>query len=603
MRFNKARMYTSKRWQVAAAHESAQGLADRLKVSPLIAQILLNRGISEPDACSNFLSPNLKLLHDPALIPNLTRAAERIARAIRDNEKIVIYGDYDVDGITATSILWHSIKCLGGSATYYIPHRIDEGYGLTAEAITQICEEGAGLIVTVDCGVTAMAPALVCKARGVDLIITDHHVWKDAPAGQSAGAQPAGNGAAEPLLPDCFAVVHPRLNGGTYPNPHLCGAGVAFKLAWGIGTAMSGANRVNPEFRAFLLDATAFAALGTIADVVPLIGENRILAHFGLSGLRASKLTGIKALIQSARLTGQSLDSYHVGFALAPRLNACGRMGHARLAVEMMTHADEAKAIEIATYLEQQNRARQAIEKQILEAAMAQATELHCDRPDVRGIVLGGEGWHQGVIGIVASRIVQKFHKPTIMVALNNGIGQGSGRSISGFHLSKALDACTKNLVSHGGHEMAAGLRLKAENFQAFREAFIAYTAEQVPDELLVPSLSLETEAELRHFTRALVTDLQRLAPFGQGNRRPVLACRNLQLAAPPRRVGKTGDHLQLFVKQGNSSMKAIAFNAGELFDRLTVGKTISLAVEPTINEFNGRSSVELEVKDLQFAD
>ncbi len=349
-------MYRSKRWKLDPPNAAAGELAERLRVSPIVGQLLLNRGISDFENAQAFLRPSLLALADPNLLPGLTDAAQRIAGAIRDREKIVIYGDYDVDGITATSILWHAITLLGGVVETYIPHRIDEGYGLNAEALGQIVDAGAKLIVTVDCGITAIEPARIARERGVDLIVTDHHQWHGDP----------------PMLPDCRGVVHPRLKGGAYPNPHLCGAGVAFKLAWGIGQAIGGAVRVSESFRGFLVEATALAALGTIADVVPLVGENRVLAHFGLSGLAASKLTGIRALIESTALTGKSLDTYDVGFLLAPRLNACGRLGHAALAVEMLTTAGEARAREIAVYLEGQNRARQAVEKQILEQALAQ---------------------------------------------------------------------------------------------------------------------------------------------------------------------------------------------------------------------------------------
>jgi single-stranded-DNA-specific exonuclease len=529
------------------------------------------------------------------LLPNLKKAATRIAQAIANRDKIVIYGDYDVDGITATAILWHAIRLLGGEVDYYIPHRIDEGYGLNAGAINEIIDRGAKLIVTVDCGVTAVEQAKVARERGVDLIITDHHEWHDD------------------HLPQCYTIIHPRLSkeddgaGRNYPNGALCGAGVAFKLAWGIGQACNNAARVSDPFREFLVDATAFAALGTIADVVPLVDENRVLAAFGLGGLKQSKLVGIQALIESAGLSGQTLDSYHVGFLLAPRLNASGRMGHAREAVEMLTVADRNRAVEIATYLEQQNKDRQAIEKTILDAAIAQIVEQKLDGDDCRAIVLSADGWHPGVIGIVASRIVDRFCKPTLMVAFNanngNGmIGQGSGRSIAGFHLARALEACGEHLEAYGGHEMAAGLKVRPENFDAFRRCFCEYAFNHLAPEQLVPELKLDAEAELRQITAPLVNDLKRLGPFGHGNRRPVFCSRGLRIAQIPRRVGKTGNHLQLSVRQGNNTMRAIAFNAGDLFDRLQPGVTIDLAFEPTINEFNGFVNVELEVRDLQFA-
>jgi single-stranded-DNA-specific exonuclease len=417
------------------------------------------------------------------------------------------------------------------------------------------------------------------------------------------------------LLPACYAVVHPRLpqadGSAPYPNPLLCGAGVAFKLAWGVGKAMTGGQRVSEEFRSFLLNAMALAALGTIADVVPLVGENRILAHQGLVGLRESQLVGLRALIASAGLTGQALDSFDVGFKLAPRLNACGRMGHAQLAVEMLTRADAARAEEIATYLEQQNRARQTIERKILAQAVEQVEALKLDGDGNCAIVLGREDWHAGVIGIVASRLVDKYHRPAVVVSLTNGHGQGSGRSIAGFHLSRALEACAEHLDTYGGHEMAAGLKLQTSKFEDFRHDFCEHAGRCLRPEDLVPELRLDcVVADLSQVTEALVADLKRLGPFGHGNPRPVLCCRGMEVAAPPRRVGNGGEHLQLLVRQGARSnggrsasrpMKCIGFGYGTLFDRLAPGTTIDLAVEPGVNEYQGYRNVELEVKDVQF--
>jgi single-stranded-DNA-specific exonuclease len=584
---------SARRWTIAPPHPQAGLLASQLKVSPLVAQVLLNRGIETADDGQKFLKPNLKLLHEPSLIPGLELASERIAKAVRDREKIVIYGDYDVDGITAVSILWHALKVLGGDVHYYIPHRLEEGYGLNAEAVAEICSEGAKLIVTVDCGVTAIEPARIAREHGVDLIITDHHEWRECTETHQA------------MLPDVHSIVHPRLPGDrpAYPNPHLCGAGVAFKLAWGIGKAVVGANRVTHAYRAFLLDATALAALGTIADVVPLVGENRVLAAFGLGGLQASKLTGIRALIESAQLTGQTLDSYHVGFRLGPRLNASGRMGHAKLAVEMLTDASPERAMEIGIFLESQNRERQAIERGILEQAIQQAILLGCDRDDCRAVVLGGEGWHPGVIGIVASRIVERFHRPAVMIALNNGHGSGSARSIAGFHLAHALDACGEHLETHGGHEMAAGLKMQSGKLVAFREAFCAHAAQMLTPEQLMPEIYLDASATLGQISEALVKDLQRLGPFGQGNRKPMLCVKNVTIASPPRRVGKTANHVQLLVKQGSGTMQCIMFNAADGFEKMfPKGSDVDLAVEAQLNEYNGYVSVQLRVEDIREA-
>jgi single-stranded-DNA-specific exonuclease len=302
----------------------------------------------------------------------------------------------------------------------------------------------------------------------------------------------------------------------------------------------------------------------------------------------------------SAGLAGHAIDSYDVGFKLAPRLNACGRMGHARLAVELLTRADDARATEIATYLEQQNRERQKLEKEILVAALEQVQQKGFDADTCAGIVLGGQGWHAGVIGIVASRIVDRFHRPTIMVSLHGDQGQGSGRSIAGFHLTKALEACGGLLESFGGHEMAAGLKLRAANLDAFAQAFAQYAHQTLEPAMLQPELSLEASAQLQEFSSALVTDLSRLGPFGHANRRPIFCCPGLQVKTTPRRVGQNAQHLQLTVAQNGAMMRCIGFNLGDQAPRLTVGTAIDLAVEPIINQFNGRTSVELEIRDLR---
>lgn len=627
-------MHKEKRWNIPQFHPSAGALAAQLRTSPIIAQILLNRGLDDFDQCRQFLSPSLKHLHNPALIFGLTRAAQRIVAAIKAGEKMVIYGDYDVDGITGTSILWHAIKILGGRADYYIPHRMTEGYGLNPAAVEKICADGAKLLITVDCGITGIKEAQIVRQHGVDLIITDHHEWRNKKDSNSDPNQdqnqnqddepeygsrddedsssdqnhPLNTGSDEDMsladLPDCHALVHPRLRQAgqpAYPNPALCGAGVAFKLAWGIGQEMNGP-KVSPSFRDFLVQATALAALGTIADVVPLIGENRVIASNGLHVLPQSQMTGIQALISSAGLEGRALDSRKIGFILAPRLNACGRLGHAQLVVEMFTHADAARAKEIAAYLEAQNKARQALERQILEQALAQINELGLDNDECRGFVLGQEGWHPGVIGIVASRIVDRFHRPTVMVALNNGSGHGSARSIAGFNLARAFTQCADILTKYGGHAMAAGCQLDSAHLGAFRQAFAAHAHAQITLEMLRPRLDVECAAPLQQITLPLIQALARFEPFGCDNRKPLLACLDVEITAPPRSVGKNGEHLQLQICQGNTRMKGIGFNLAHWQDKLTPGCHVDLVVEPKVNQFNGYTNVELEIKDIRLA-
>ena len=568
-------------WKIAPAWPGCDDIARRAGVSPLLAQILYNRQVSEPDHILGFLRPQLSQLHAPEMLPGATQAAALIAEKIRQRKPIVIYGDYDVDGITATTILWHLLTLAGAEVSFYIPHRLEEGYGLNGEALRQLRLDGADTVVTVDSGITAVAEARLAREIGLTLVVTDHHT-------------------PGPELPDADAIVHPGLD-DSYPNPDLCGAGVAFKLAWAIAKQLSQADRVTPEFRQFLLDATSLAALGTIADVVPLRGENRILTRFGLIGLNETKLIGLKALIASARLADKKINSEHVGFWLAPRLNAAGRMGHAQLAVELLTRADEDRANEIAMYLDEQNRSRQSLERRILREAIKKIETDNLASDARHAIVLAEEGWHAGVIGIVASRIVDRYGRPTVMIALEDGSGQGSARSITPFELHRALGDCEAHLEGFGGHAMAAGLKIKQENLDAFTEAFVARANQQLTAGDLIPTLKLDAELGLNDLTEPLVQDLHRLSPFGMGNRKPRFATGLLKLVGEPRLVGKDGNHLQLNLTDGRTSRKAIAFRQKDQMQALLDHRQCRVAFEPVLNHFNGRPSVELQVIDFSY--
>jgi len=573
-------------WVIAPPAPQRDDLAERLRVSPLTAQVICNRGLTCPEDAHKFFEPKLSDLHPPDALAGASEAAEIVAQAVAEGRKIVIYGDYDVDGITGTAILWRCLRMAGAEVDYYIPHRVEEGYGLNEQAVRQLGAEGAGLLITVDCGITAVEEVAVAKQLGLQVIITDHH---RVPA----------------EVPAADAILHPRL--GDYPCPHLSGAGVALKLAWAIGQRFSAARRVTPEFRQFLLDATSLAALGTIADVVPLIGENRVLAKFGLLGLAHSDDQGIVALIQSARLAGQRLHSEHVGFWLAPRLNAAGRLGHAGLAVEMFTKADTPRAIEIANYLEQRNRQRQALERKITVQAKQMVRDHGMDSEQVRAIVLADASWHAGVIGIVAARLVDEFGKPAVLVTFeSNGgepIGQGSGRSISGFALDEALAACSEHLLSHGGHAMAAGLKLRRERFEPFAEAFLQYAQERLKPEDMAKTIRLDAEIDLAVVTPALIAELNRLGPFGMGNPKPKFATGWLRLAAEPRVVGRNGEHLQMLVTDGKTTRKAVGFGLAKHLGAITAKEMFRLAFEPIANEFNGSVNAELKIIDFQVAE
>ena len=571
----------AKQWIMPFPSPRRMEAARRWRVSPLVAQLLLNRGISPDDSGTSFLAPQLSELHPPALLPGAKSAAVILARAVKDRRKIVIYGDYDVDGVTGSSILWHMLQHAGGDVLFYVPHRVEEGYGVNAEAVRRLVNDGAQLIVTVDCGITAVDAANVLREAGVPLVVTDHH-------------------RAQAELPHAAAIVHPGLD-GSYPNPDLCGAGVAFKLAWSLAQELCGTEKVTPELRTLLMSLLPLAALGTIADVVPLCGENRVLARAGLQALPQTKMPGLCALMESAGLTGQAVSGYDVGFKLAPRINAAGRMGHARLAVEMLTRADLPRAQEIALYLEEHNRSRQAAERRILKQVREVIDKGNLAGDARRAIVAGGDGWHAGVIGIVASRVVEQFHRPVVLIALTAEEGQGSARSIANFDLSAALGGCAEHLTAFGGHAMAAGLRITRKNVPAFAEAFVALANQRLTAEDLKPKLRLDAEvtpADMDMTTALAIIDL---GPFGVGNPRPKFATEWVELAAEPRCVGKTGEHLQATFRHGGTQIKGIGFGLAGCLEDLKQHRRCRVAFEPIINEFNGRRSVEMQMIDLQF--
>ncbi len=438
------------RWRLQP-HDSGRiiSLSRGAGISPLLAQLLLNRGIDEPDRARAFLAAKLGSLHDPELIPGAADAAERIVRAIREERKIVIYGDYDVDGVCGTSILWGCLRLAGAKKLeYYIPHRVEEGYGLNAEALRRLAgERGAELIVTVDCGVSAVAEAELARELGVELIVTDHHTIGST-------------------VPAADAVVHPRLPGSSYPNLDLCGAAVAFKLAWQVCKSFGDGKRASPRLRDYLIEALGLLALATIADMVPLSDENRVMVRHGLAGIVARPSAGLSALMRvSGVLNGRRLTTGTVGFGLAPRINAAGRLEHAMAAVEMLTTDDLERALAIATELDDCNTRRQQVERQIADEARAMI-EAQGGLGERGAIVVGKEGWHAGVIGVVAGRLAETYHRPAIVVALGEPFAQGSARSVPGFDLYQAISICSDGLIAFGGHSAAAGLKLAPISLQ-----------------------------------------------------------------------------------------------------------------------------------------
>ena len=572
------------RWEVAPVFTGAEVLANKMKNAPLVAQILHNRGIDDPDKARAFLAPKLTELHDPMELPGVGVAAKRLAKAAMGGEKIVIYGDYDVDGMTGTAILHQAISLVGGNVGFYVPHRIEEGYGVNPDSIRQLVTDGAKLIVTVDCGVSAGDALCQAVSTGCDVIVTDHHIIHGAP-------------------PNVTAVVHPTLTPSDgaepYGNPYLCGAGVAFKLAWEMLRKICGTTRVSDEMRNFLLDATCLAALGTITDVVPLVGENRVLATFGLKGLPAAGHIGIRALLESANLMGETLDAYHIGFVIGPRLNAAGRMGHAQQAVELLTTNSPERAREIADYLIRQNTQRQNVERSITQQAEEMVRNTGLDNPDNCAIILANEGWHAGVIGIVASRMVDRFHRPTIIISIDGDVAQGSARSIDGFHISDALTACERYLISYGGHAMAAGLKVPTDKLDDFKQEFAQYAREHLSESQLTPTLHIDAVTTISALSHNVVDQLERLAPFGAKNPRPIVALRNCTLLGAPKRMGRNGQTMGLLLQQGDSTMRAVGFNMGDLTDALAGVRKVSVAAQPVLNRFNGKTNVELRLSDV----
>ena len=580
--------YCKKQWEIRPADDRAAELARSLKISPVLAQLLINRGITDTQSASAFLRPKLTQLIDPAQMPGIEPAVHRLKHAIKNKEKITVYGDYDVDGITGVSILWQVLTLLGADADYYIPHRIDEGYGLNEEAIRTLAKSGTQLLVTVDCGVTAYSSARLARQLGLDLIITDHHQISPQPNCK---------------LPEAIAIVHPALE-KSYPNQDSAGALVAYKLAWAIANEFNSGQRLEPTLREFMLNATTLAAMGTVADIVDLRGENRALTSYGLKALPQCKLSGIQALIESAGLTGQQLDSFHIGFRLAPMLNAAGRMGHARLAVELLTSNSQIRSMQIAEYLKEQNSKRQQYERKIFKQACEMIVERNLHHPDRKSIVLASESWHTGVIGIVASRIVDKFYRPTIMInagAAENGVAQGSARSIDGFCLLSAIEACSQHLISFGGHKMAAGVTIETEKIDRFSADFEAYAKENLNEKDVTAKLHIDAVAPLAEFRTEMVSELQMLGPFGQGNPKPVFATKGVRLASPPRRVGSGREHLQLAITDNTNAVRCIGFRFGKLEKKLLENEFFNVAYQPQLNTYNGNTNVEFVLTDIRF--
>lgn len=564
------------RWTTAAAQPAfCAQLSERANVSPLLAQCLVNRGFSELEEISRFLQPRLKHLADPCLLPNMAAAVERLLAARERGELLVVFGDYDVDGVTATALLIETLGVLGWKTAHYLPHRMEEGYGFSQEAVTNCLEQHAPrLLLAVDCGSTAHAPVAALAARGIEVIVLDHHQVSDPP-------------------PAAVALVNPHLGRNFH---ELCSVGLAFKLVHALLKRMReldlpGAAELD------LRPCLDLVALGTIADLVPLRGENRIFVAAGLERLNATQRPGLLAL----KMVAQSLDlisTYEVAFQLAPRLNAAGRMQNAEDALQLLLTRDVTEAGRIARILDDRNRERQNVERQICEEIIASLRgRFDASRDFV--IVEGHEQWHIGVVGIVAARVLQEFYRPTIILGGDGAMWRGSGRSIEGFDLAAALRHCEELLARHGGHAMAAGLTLAAENVSPFRARMNELARQTLQPEQLRPSLALDAEIELSELTLDRVKELRQLEPVGQGNSAVRLAINGLSHQQVPQRLGRENQHVKFRVTDGRQVMEAVWWNGGrgpwprDKFD---------LAVSAGINTYMGRETVQLKVLDWRTA-
>jgi single-stranded-DNA-specific exonuclease len=575
-----------KEWRFSPFDEArVRDLASRLKVSPVLAQVLAARGFDSPERAGAFLDARLTELHDPECLPGVSAAAETIVAALKNNRRVTIYGDYDVDGVTATSLLWHCLQLAGGRVEYYVPHRLEEGYGLNCEALAKLHErDPAMLVVSVDCGICSVREADFARQLGLELIITDHH-------------------QQGPELPRASVLVHPRLPGTDYPFGDLCGVGVAFKLAWAICTRLGDGKKASPRMREFLLSAVGLAAIGTVADVVPLLDENRVLVRFGLKSLCERTSIGLKALFQATGLADREvLAAEDIGFTIAPRINAAGRLGQARLAVELLTTENAERAGMLAAYLEEQNKARQTVERRMFKQAK-ELVAAHPEWADQPALVLEHHEWHAGVIGIVASRVAEQYQKPAVLIALTapDQPGQGSARTFGRIDLHAGLTACTAELVTFGGHHAAAGLRIDALRIAPFRDAFCGYVAEHQSIEKGDLELRIDAEVRLADLTLKAVTELERLGPFGRANPRPVFASTRVELAEAPRKMGEGERHLDLRVRHYGKVMRAIAFGRGEWADEIAgLKRPFSISFAANINRFRGQENVELQLLDWQ---
>ncbi len=546
-------------------------LKKELNVTDIVARLLINRDVVDIEDAKIFLNPDMKFLHNPYQMAGMSNTVERIVAAIKNNEKICIYGDYDVDGITSVAMLYSFIKKLDGNIIYYIPNRIEEGYGLNIESIEKILSLNVDLIITVDCGIRSVSEVEAVNKVGVDIIITDHHK-----CGES--------------LPHAYAIINPNQSGCHYPFKYLAGAGVVFKLI----TALSERFGLGDSAYDFL----DLVALATVADVVPLIGENRIIVKNGLEAIKRTSNIGLSTLIKICNINLSDLNIYHLGFNIAPRINAAGRLKDASIVVELLTTDDIQRANEIAEELNELNMNRQAIESTIFESALERIQkEIDLDKDKI--IVLEDHSWHVGVIGITASKITERFNVPSIIISIEDKIGKGSARSVMGLNIFEAISQCEELLLGFGGHEMAAGLTIEESSIGKFRKKINEAIIEIQKDKSSYQEIFVDYKLDKNDDLRNVYNDLIKLEPFGEGNPKPVFVYRGLK-TIDLRAVGKEGKHLYMKLYNEREYLNVIGFNMGYAINYIEVNQKIDIICSVEVNAWNGNETMQLHMKDFK---
>jgi single-stranded-DNA-specific exonuclease len=570
-----------KRWKISEPlqeeqQQQKQKIIAELKCPPMIAEMLVRKGITEITEINKFFNPSLEDVHDPFLFRDMQKAAHRIKKAIEKGELITIYGDYDVDGTTSTALLYLGLKKIGAMIDYYIPHRMIDGYGLSLSGVEQLKQNGTNLIISVDCGINAIEEVEQINKLGLQIIVTDHH----NPMEQ---------------LPDAYAIINPKLPYSEYPYKSLAGVGVAYKLLIAVYQLME------KDSEKLVEKYVDLVALGTIADIVPLTGENRIFASVGLGKLVKKQNIGLNALIELAGLSHKELNSGDIVFGIAPRINAAGRMGSAMRAVELMVATDEENSQELAEIIERENSLRQQIDQKTFQEACEIIEKKYPNPEKTHCMVVSSDNWHPGVIGIVASKLVEKFYRPVIMITFKDGIGSGSGRSIADFDLFEALKYVGDHLETFGGHKYAAGLSILIEYLDSFENKLERYISQHITPEQLIPPLKLDSHLELYEINENLLEWMNKFAPFGPGNMRPTFYTENVMIVGFPYNVGK--NHLKLKVAKDGCNLDLIGFNLGDFLPFLKKGHHINIAYSLEFNTWQGRTSIQGKLKDIHFVE